>query len=81
MATVNKMVEGSAAEEKTESPAVEKKEDAKTKAPATKGKRVSASQAKRLAEMLKGKSTKATVGKTPVDAEDVIDGGADEDKE
>lgn len=41
-----------------------------------KGKRVSSSMAKRLAEMLKGKKTPPKM-----DAEDKIDGGSDEDKE
>lgn len=55
---MKKLAEGSAAEEATETPAFEKKEDAKVvvKKPTAKvTKRVSAGQAQKLAAMLKGK--------------------------
>jgi len=62
------------AEEATETPAFEKKEDAKAKSKKP-TKKVSKKGAQLLAAMLnKGK-------KAPVDAEDLKDGGADEAKE
>jgi hypothetical protein len=78
MKPAKKLVEGSPEEEATESKSFEKKEDAK-KMPAKKGKVMSASSAKRVASMLKGR--KVAVKAPVVDAEDALDGGADEDKE
>lgn len=82
MSQTKKPAEGSAAEEKTETPAFEKKEDANKKPMFGKkrGKPISPDQAKRMASMLKAKTVVKPVT-APVDDEDKLDGGIDEDKE
>lgn len=76
------LVEGSAEEEATESPSFEKKEDSKAKGKKP-TKKVSAKGAQLLAQLMKNKGKKTAVPAKAaiVDAEDLKDGGADEDKE